>query len=189
MFDRLNEEEQRILLRLARQALTEAVNRQKSSQIDLKNLPPHLQERGATFVTLTKQGNLRGCIGTLEPYLPLAEDVCEHAIAAGLEDFRFPPVQASEIKEITIEISRLTPSQPLEYEGPVDLLDKLRPGLDGVVLVDGFHRATFLPQVWEKLPDKATFLEHLCQKMGVTADLWRRKKLQVLTYQVEEFHD
>jgi uncharacterized protein len=106
-----------------------------------------------------------------------------------MEDYRFPPVQASELKDIEIEISRLTIPQPLDYEGPVDLLDKLRPGVDGVILKDGFRRATFLPQVWEKLPDKAAFLTHLCQKMGAAADLWRRKKIEVLTYQVEEFHE
>ncbi len=189
MEDQLDDTERQILLRLARQAITAALNGQRSTPLDLENLPPRLKKRGATFVTLTRHGNLRGCIGALEPYLPLAEDVREHAIAAALEDFRFSPVQAAELDEIEIEISRLTQPQPLEYEGPVDLLDKLRLGIDGVILIDGFHRATFLPQVWEKLPEKSAFLEHLCQKMGAPADLWRRKKLTVLTYQVEEFHE
>lgn len=189
MDDPLDRSERQILLKIARQAITEAVKRENRTGFDLKSLPKRLQERGATFVTLTRRGNLRGCIGTLEPYLPLAEDVREHAVAAALEDYRFPPVQAVELDEINIEISRLTSPQPLIYEGPVDLLDKLRPGVDGVILIDGFQRATFLPQVWEKLPEKTTFLEHLCQKMGAQADLWRRKKLQVLIYQVEEFHE
>jgi uncharacterized protein len=189
MADNLTEEERRLLLGLARQSLTNAVNGQKPPQINLKNLSPQLQAHGATFVTLTRRGNLRGCIGSLEPYLPLAEDVCEHAVAAGLQDFRFSPVQPAELNEIRIEISRLTPPVALEYDGPVELLDKLRPGIDGVVLADGSHRATFLPQVWEKLPDKVAFLEHLCQKMGAPADLWRRKKLQISIYQVEEFHE
>lgn len=189
MEDQLDDTERQILLKLAREAITAALNGQRSTPLDLENLPPRLKKRGATFVTLTRHGNLRGCIGALEPYLPLAEDVREHAIAAALEDFRFSPVQAAELDEIEIEISRLTQPQPLEYEGPVDLLDKLRLGIDGVILIDGFHRATFLPQVWEKLPEKSAFLEHLCQKMGAPADLWRRKKLTVLTYQVEEFHE
>lgn len=189
MEDQLDDTERQILLKLAREAITAGLNGQRSTPLDLENLPPRLKKRGATFVTLTRHGNLRGCIGALEPYLPLAEDVREHAIAAALEDFRFSPVQAAELDEIEIEISRLTQPQPLEYEGPVDLLDKLRLGIDGVILIDGFHRATFLPQVWEKLPEKSAFLEHLCQKMGAPADLWRRKKLTVLTYQVEEFHE
>jgi len=189
MEDQLTEEEKKILLRLARQSLIEAVRDRQLSPLDLNNLPERLQMHGATFVTLTYRGALRGCIGALEPYLPLAEDVREHARAAALEDYRFPPVQQGELGDITIEISRLTIPQPLNYDGPVDLLEKLRSGIDGVILQDGFHRATFLPQVWEKLPDKATFLEHLCQKMGAQADVWRRKKLQIYIYQVEEFHE
>jgi uncharacterized protein len=189
MEDRLSDDEKYILLGLARQALLDAVNNCPLSPLDLNSLPESLQKPGASFVTLTWRGNLRGCIGALEPYVPLAEDVREHARAAALEDYRFPPVRPAEVEEILIEISRLTIPQPLQYEGPVDLLDKLQPGVDGVILVDGFHRATFLPQVWDKLPDKVTFLEHLCQKMGAPEDIWRRKKLQVSIYQVEEFHE
>jgi uncharacterized protein len=189
MEGRLTDEEKQLLLRLARQALLDAVNNRPRSLLDLNGLPESLQKPGATFVTLTWRDALRGCIGAIEPYLPLAEDVREHARAAALEDYRFPPVRPAEVEEIVIEISRLTIPKPLDYEGPVDLLDKIRPGIDGVILVDGFHRATFLPQVWDKLPDKVTFLEHLCQKMGAPADAWRRKKLQVSIYQVEEFHE
>jgi AmmeMemoRadiSam system protein A len=189
MEDRLTDEEKQILLRLARQALVEAVNNRRLRPLDLNDLPERLKEHGATFATLTWRGNLRGCIGALEPSLPLAEDVREHTRAAALEDYRFPPVQPAEAGEISIEISRLTIPQPLDYEGPVDLLEKLRPGIDGVILMDGHRRATFLPQVWEKLPDKVTFLEHLCQKMGSPPDIWRRRKLKVSIYQVEEFHE
>jgi uncharacterized protein len=189
MEDRLTNEEKQIILRLARQTLMDTVNKHPLGPIDLNNFPERLRMPGATFVTLTRRGALRGCIGALEPYLPLAEDVQEHTRAAALEDYRFPPVQPGEIEEISIEISRLTIPQPLDYEGPVDLLEKLRPGIDGVILIDGYHRATFLPQVWDKLPDKVSFLEHLCQKMGAPADTWRRKKLNISTYQVEEFHE
>ncbi len=128
-------------------------------------------------------------IKALEPYQPLAEDVREHAAAAALEDYRFPPVQPDEIDKLKIEISRLTVPSPLPYETPDDLLDKIRPGVDGVVIRDGFNRATFLPQVWEQLPTKEAFLSHLCRKMGAPDDLWKTKKLNVLTYQVEEFHE
>jgi AmmeMemoRadiSam system protein A len=115
--------------------------------------------------------------------------VREHAIAAALEDYRFPPVRPEEVPRIRIEISRLTAPIPLKYERSEDLLKMLRPGVDGVVLRDGLRRATFLPQVWEKLPDPREFLEHLCLKMGVDASTWRYHKLQVYTYQVEEFHE
>jgi AmmeMemoRadiSam system protein A len=187
--ERLSDEEKQILLRLAREAIEAAVNRRPLPPLDLNSLPPRLREPGVAFVTLTRRGQLRGCIGALEPYQPLAEDVREHAVAAALEDYRFPPVRPEELPEISIEISRLTPLQPLEYDSPEDLLRKLRPGVDGVVLRDGFRRATFLPQVWEKLPDPARFLDNLCLKMGAPRNLWRQKKLEVFTYQVEEFHE
>lgn len=185
----LTHEEKQILLQLAREAIREAVNRHKLVPLDLESLPPQLREPGAAFVTLTEFGELRGCIGTLEAYQPLAEDVREHAAAAALEDFRFPPVRPDEIDDLEIEISRLTEPWPLEYDNPLDLLHKLRPGIDGVVLKDEFRRATFLPQVWEKLPQPDQFLDHLCLKMGAQKSAWRVKKLKVLTYQVEEFRE
>lgn len=177
------------LLKLARQALEAGVRGQALPPLDLHALTPTLSQPGATFVTLTRHGELRGCVGALEPYLPLAEDVREHAIAAALQDYRFPPVQPSELGEIKIEVSRLTLPQELEYTTPEDLLARLRPGVDGVTLIDGRQRATFLPQVWDKLPDAEMFLAHLCQKMGASANLWRHKKLRVQIYQVEEFHE
>lgn len=189
MVDSLSPEEKKLLLELARQALVQGVNGVRLSPLDLESLPPALREPGATFVTLTIGGELRGCVGALEAYQPLAEDVREHAVAAALQDYRFPPVTPAEVDDIKIEISRLTPPQPLEYDSPQDLLKKLRPGVDGVILRDGPRRATFLPQVWEKLPDPAQFLSHLCAKMGVDGSLWRYKKLRVYTYQVEEFHE
>jgi AmmeMemoRadiSam system protein A len=189
MDDLLTPEERELLLRLARQAMQAAVCDQLLPPLDLKSLPPHLQEPGASFVTLTAHGELRGCIGRLEPDDPLAEDVRQHAVAAALQDYRFPPVQPEELPEIAIEISRLTMPKDLPYTTPQDLLQKLRPGVDGVILRDGFYRATFLPQVWEKLPDPATFLSHLCQKMGTPSNLWQRKKIKVQVYQVEEFHE
>ncbi|MBN1149410.1 MAG: AmmeMemoRadiSam system protein A [Anaerolineales bacterium] len=189
MQDQLTSDERAQLLELARQALVAAVHGQAMPKLDVQSLSPRLREPGATFVTLTRGGELRGCIGALEPALPLAEDVCEHAVAAALQDFRFPPVQPAELPEIEIEISRLTPAVDLDYDSPQELLSALRPGVDGVILRDGMCRATFLPQVWEKLPEPAMFLSHLCQKMGALPDLWRTRKLHVQVYQVEEFHE
>lgn len=189
MDDRLTLEERQQLLKLARQALEAAVHDRLLPPLDLESLSPALQQLGASFVTLTRQGDLRGCIGALEPYLPLAEDVREHALAAATQDYRFPPVRPDELNSIHIEISRLTLPRPLEYSDAQDLLNRLRPGIDGVILRDGMRRATFLPQVWEKLPEPSVFLSHLCQKMGAPAGLWRSKHLQVEIYQVEEFHE
>jgi AmmeMemoRadiSam system protein A len=187
--DALTEEEKQTLLRLAREALTQGVNGRQLLPLDLSTLTQHLRENGASFVTLTEQGELRGCIGTLEPYQPLAEDVREHAVAAAINDYRFPPVRSQEVSHIQIEISRLTLPNELIYQDPQELLKRLRPNIDGVVLRDGIRRATFLPQVWEKLPDPELFLTYLCQKMGMNGDRWRKRPLQVFTYQVEEFHE
>ncbi len=189
MNEKLSVEEQKTLLCLAREAMEHAVRGETLSPLDLSSLTPLLREPGASFVTLTIGGQLRGCIGTLEAYQPLAEDVREHAVAAALQDPRFPPVREDELSRIQVEVSRLTRPLPLDYKDASDLLSKLRPGVDGVVLRDGFRRATFLPQVWEKIPDPAEFLDNLCYKMGASPDLWRRKRLDVLTYQVEEFHE
>jgi len=185
----LTEDERRYLLSLARRALENGVRGEPPPALQPEELTDSLRQMGASFVTLTRRGMLRGCVGALEPYQGLAEDVREHAVAAALEDYRFPPVVDEELPEISIEISRLTVPKPLEYENAQDLLSKLRPGVDGVVLRDGNRRATFLPQVWKKIPQVADFLGQLCQKMGAAADLWKRKKLEVLVYQVEEFEE
>ena len=182
----LSPEECSILIKQARRAIGDVVCTGQFQHLDLDAYPESLREPGATFVTLTRRRKLRGCVGTLEAILPLIEDVCEHAAAAAVRDYRFPPVRPEELPEIEIEISRLTQPQPLDYRCPEDLLALLRPGIDGVILHDGFARATFLPQVWEKLPDPISFLSYLCQKMGSEPLLWQAKKLQVFTYQVEE---
>jgi len=189
MPDCLSSDEKKNLLMLARQTLMLAVNNKPIPPIDLTCLTPLLQQNGASFVTLTEEGELRGCVGALEPTMPLAEDVRYHAVAAALQDYRFPPVRPAEVSRIVIEISRLTLPQPLLYKGPQDLITRLHPNIDGVIINDGYRRATFLPQVWEKLPNPRAFLAHLCQKMGAASDLWERRELQVLTYQVEEFHE
>ena len=189
MGEKLTAAEKRTLLRLARQALETGVRGGTLPRLDESSLTPALRAEGASFVTLTVHGNLRGCIGALDSYQPLAEDVREHAVAAALEDHRFPTVLESELEDIEIEVSRLTVPVLLKYADAGDLLAKLHPGLDGVILRDGFHRATFLPQVWEKIPDPLEFLANLCYKMGVAPDTWKRKHLEVLIYQVEEFHE
>ena len=191
MTDQLTDGEKQILLRLAREAMEHGVlgRTLRVPPLDKNSLTPILLENGASFVTLSLHDNLRGCIGALEAYQPLAEDVREHTIAAALEDPRFPPVEESELSRIKLEVSRLTAPHSLEYSSSEDLLAKLNPHVDGVILKDDRRRATFLPQVWEKIPNQADFLNHLCQKMGAGPNSWRDKKLQVFVYQVEEFHE
>jgi len=189
MSDKLNQAEQEILLKIAREALEKSVQGKPLPKVKLNVLPPALQNDGASFVTLTKSARLRGCIGALQPYQPLAIDVQEHAVAAALQDFRFPNVKPTELELINIEVSVLSPKKPIRYEGPQDLVNQLRPNIDGVVLQDGLRKATFLPQVWEKIADPELFLSQLCVKMGAPGDLWRNKPLQVYTYQVQEFHE
>jgi len=190
MDNNLSPEEQQTLLRLAREAMTRGVKGEKMPPLEISLLSARLREQGASFITLTVRGELRGCVGALEPYQSLAEDVREHAVAAALEDPRFHPVRERELSGIRVEVSRLTRPNPLAYKDADDLLSKLRPHVDGVILRDGTHRrVTFLPQVWEKIPDPAEFLNHLCQKMGLSENLWRSKYLDVFIYQVEEFHE
>ncbi len=185
----LTQEEKDYLLTLARHAMTTAVIGKMRMHVEDSEVPAGLRQKGASFVTLTIAGELRGCIGSLEAYQPLYQDVQQHAVEAALEDYRFQPVTEEELPLISIEISRLTAPEPLPYTSPTSLTGLLRPNQDGVILRDGARRATFLPQVWEQLPQPAMFLSHLCQKMGASPDLWRQKLLEVSIYQVEEFSE
>jgi len=189
MEEPLTSEEKNILLRMARESIERGVRGRDLLPLDESTLTPRLCEDGASFVTLTLDGELRGCIGALEPYQSLAEDVREHTVAAALEDPRFPPVSEHELSRIRIEVSRLTRPVQLEYRDTSDLLSRLRPHVDGVILRDDVRRSTFLPQVWEAIPDPAEFLNNLCYKLGADPHLWRSKHLDVFVYQVEEFHE
>jgi AmmeMemoRadiSam system protein A len=185
----LSEIDKKKLLKIARESIIDAVNGQPLQKIVINAMSKNLQLDGASFVTLTINGKLRGCIGALEAYQPLALDVQEHAAAAALEDYRFPPVSGEEIPLLKIEISWLTPTRRLDYSDSKDLINKLRPGIDGVLIKDGSRRATFLPQVWEQLSNCEDFLSHLCSKMGAQPDLWQQRHLEVFIYQVKEFKE
>jgi AmmeMemoRadiSam system protein A len=140
-------------------------------------------------VTLTTGGALRGCIGGLYPTVPLVEDVQLHAYAAAREDPRFPPVAPEELPLIRIEISVLSAPEALKFAGPEDLLRRLRPEIDGVIVQAGWKRATFLPQVWEKIPSPQMFLDLLCEKAGLPSHAWSTSRIEVFTYQVEKFEE
>lgn len=189
MTSHLTDQEQAQLLALARETIRRALGRETLPTPALPTLAPALQEPGACFVTLTREGELRGCVGSIEASQPLALDVRDRAYAAAFEDPRFPPLGKEELEGIEIEISRLTRPERLEYRSPEELPRLLRPGIDGVILRQGFRRATFLPQVWEKLPQPEEFLGRLCQKMGLPAEAWRESPFEVETYQVEMFSE
>ena len=177
------------LVKLARHAIESFLTTGVAPKLDLSTIPEKLKQKQGCFVTLTERGQLRGCIGSILPQEPLCNAVISRAIAAATEDPRFPPVTASELNDLHIEVSILTVPEPLEYKDAEDLLKKLKPGVSGVVLKDGLHQATFLPQVWKQLPEPAEFLSHLSQKSGLTPNIWRKEHLSIETYQVVAFEE
>jgi hypothetical protein len=133
---------------------------------------PELSHPAASFVTLTQQGRLRGCIGSLEATRPLATDVADNAVAAAFRDTRFTPLTSAESALTRVEVSLLSPSEALEFADEADAIARLCPGVDGLVLRHSGRRATFLPQVWETLPDPRQFVAQLKLKAGLPADFW-----------------
>ncbi len=187
--ENLSAAERQFLLDLARKTLTSVAAGGSLPEVAAKDVPPKLTEKKACFVTLTKSGALRGCIGHLVAMEPLYQAVAENARNAALRDPRFPPVGSDELGEVKIEISVLTDPQPLSFNSPDDLLSKLHPNEDGVLLQIGPRTATFLPQVWAQIPDKVDFLGHLSQKAGCEPSAWRGKDVSVSIYHVECFEE
>ena len=180
-----------LLVKLARQTISRKLGRDIPSSESLEAALAsdiYRQQRG-TFVTLKKSGQLRGCIGSLAAYEPLAEGVRRNAVNAAFHDPRFRALSIDELDEVQVEISILTDPKPLAYEDSEDLIKKLRVHVDGVILRKGSASATFLPQVWEQLPDPRQFLSHLCQKAGLAKDAWITSKPDISTYQVEYFEE
>jgi AmmeMemoRadiSam system protein A len=175
----------RVLLRIARESLVEALG----IGIAADYREPWLQEPGATFVTLTRWGELRGCVGSVRAYRPLFDDVWLNARASAFHDTRFAPVEREELAEIAIEVSRLSPPVPLPpFASEEEAAVALRPGVDGIILEAGSHRATFLPQVWEQLPDPMEFLAHLKRKAGLAPGFWS-PDVQLLRYSVMKWEE
>ncbi len=185
--------DRKFMLELARKTVTNAADRglaePRPPAPEVKDAPAKLAQKRACFVTLTKGGVLRGCIGNLLPQAPLYQAIMENARGAALRDPRFPPVSADEVNDLRIEISVLSEPQPLQFSSPADLLGKLKAHEDGVLLKIGGRMATFLPQVWAQLPEKADFLDHLAQKAGCERDAWRGNDVSVSIYHVECFEE
>jgi AmmeMemoRadiSam system protein B/AmmeMemoRadiSam system protein A len=182
-----DEHQGQALVRLARQTIAEKLGKSsiKADPEDLKETA--FQARRGTFVTLTIDKQLRGCIGNLDSSESILAGIKRNAINAAFHDPRFPPLKAAELDRVDIEVSILTEPYPLEYRDSKDLLAKLRVNVDGVILRKGTASATFLPQVWKQLPRPEEFLSHLCMKAGLSADTWRKSHPEILIYQVQYF--
>lgn len=177
---------QQQLLRVARQSIAYTLDNGREFMLRAADFSDELQQRRATFVTLTIQGQLRGCIGTLEAYRPLVEDVAGNACAAAFQDPRFAPLARPELERIVIHVSVLSPSEPMTFSSEDDLVRQLRPGIDGLIIQQGSRRSTFLPSVWEQLPDPAKFLLHLKHKAGIGST---HGDLQAWRYTTESFSE
>jgi len=160
------------LLRLARQSIEHGLAHREPLPVDCGVLPGVLAEPAATFTTLRVDGQLRGCCGTLEAVRPLAEDVAYSAYRAAFRDVRFDPVGMHEVDAIRLEVSVLSPLESIPVSGEADLLQQLTPGIDGLVVIADGRRATFLPKVWEMLPEPQQFLAGLKAKCGLAEDYW-----------------
>ena len=185
----LTEAEGEYLLLEARKTIQNRLSGKKDIPRETKETPAVFNERRGTFVTLTLRGNLRGCIGHIIPQESLMEGIRENAINAAFRDPRFQPLTGDEWKNVQVEISILTEPKPLAYTDGKDLLDKLKSGIDGVIIKKGVRQSTFLPQVWDQLPDKKAFLGHLCLKAGLGENAWENGDLEVSTYQVQAFEE
>lgn len=187
--DSLNPEERAVLLRLARETIESTAGGRELPDFQLDELPPALRRVASSFVTISKHGQLRGCIGAIKAQTSLARDVQIHAAAAASRDPRFSPLNLQELDDIEIEISVLSEPQLLSYDTPQDLLAKIQPGQDGVILEVEDHRATFLPQVWTRVQTPEDFISLLCQKAHLPTDYWLHNHLDIKTYRVESFHE
>ena len=181
------------LVKLARKTISERLGRKLSgSDSDaLEGLlkDDKFKDQCGTFVTLNIGGQLRGCIGNLTPVESIYDGVKRNAINAAFHDHRFPSLTMAELDAIDVEVSILTELVLLEYENGEELISKLKPNVDGVIIQKGASRATFLPQVWEQLPEPEEFMSHLCAKAGLANDTWQTTKMEVLTYQVQYFEE
>ena len=181
-----NKQQRQQLHDIAYDSIKSGLANDKALDVDLNKLDATLQSKRATFVTLSKHGELRGCIGMLEPIRPLAEDVAKNAYAAAFSDHRFQPLKQNELEQLDIHISILGTPEKMSFDSEEDLIKQLRPGIDGLIMEEGQLRGTFLPSVWQSLPDRHDFLNHLKMKSGLANNYWS-DSIQIHRYSVEEF--
>ncbi len=190
----LNQQDKSTLLEVARMSITHGFETGQEPTINTQDYSPALQQIACAFVTLHLNGTLRGCIGSLQATKPLVADVAEHAFAAAFRDPRFPPLSASEIDGLHLSISIIGAPQAMDVIDEKDLIRQLKIHEDGLILSlnndrgDILKQATFLPSVWEQLPDKTRFLQHLKQKAGLDAKFWS-DHLRFQRYSVLELHE
>jgi len=176
------------LLDTARRSIGHGLAKGQPLPVDPQQFGLPLNAAGASFVTLHIGEALRGCIGSLQAHRPLICDVAENAFAAAFRDPRFPPLREDELKSVKLDISVLSQAERVVFDSEQDLLNRIRPGVDGLILKDGNYRGTFLPSVWESLPDAGQFLTHLKLKAGLPSDHWS-DTLEVWRYTTECFGD
>jgi AmmeMemoRadiSam system protein A len=181
-------QDQKTLLEIARQSILHGLSTGRALPVKATDFSDSLTKKRASFVTLKKNGQLRGCIGMLEAACPVVEDISKNAFSAAFRDSRFDPVSVDEIDDLSIHLSILTTPQPIEFTTEQDLLGKIRPHVDGLILVQGIHRGTFLPAVWESLPDPKSFLDNLKLKAGLEKNHWS-DQIKVYCYQTESIEE
>jgi uncharacterized protein len=183
---KLSSEDQNTALRIAKESILHGLQNGTALKVITSNYSQDLQQTLASFVTLLKNGQLRGCIGTLEAHQPLIDDIAEHAFAAAFNDPRFPALSENEIDDLSIEISVLSKPEEITFQNEEDLLNQIRPNIDGLILEHNFNRGTFLPSVWEQLPDKKDFLNHLKTKAGLATNWWHND-VKISRYETTKF--
>ncbi|MEM5777251.1 MAG: AmmeMemoRadiSam system protein A [Candidatus Aenigmatarchaeota archaeon] len=176
--------DKKFLLSLARKSIEYFMEKRELMHVDQEKINDKLKKKKGVFVTLEKGDMLRGCIGNIHPVESLYLCVIKNAVAAAFYDPRFYSLQQDELKDVKIEISILTEPKKIEYKNFDDLLKKIKVGKDGLIIKLGNRSATFLPQVWEKLPKKELFLSELCLKAGLKSDEWKKGKIEVYKYNV-----
>lgn len=181
-----NENQRTTLLQLAHDAILYGIQNGQSLSVNPNDYDNSLSEPRACFVTLHLNGQLRGCIGSLEAYRSLIDDIAHNAFAAAFQDPRFSPLTESEFNDVKIDLSILTPPAEMTFSSEDDLLEQMRPGIDGLIIEDMGRRGTFLPSVWEQLPEKEQFLQHLKLKAGLSPSHWS-DSLTMSRYETESF--
>ena len=181
----LSEQDKQTLIDLAWQSIRHGLETGRPL-LELGPVPAVLMNPGASFVTLESNGDLRGCIGSLQAHWPLADDVVHNAYSAAFRDSRFMPLQVHELSGLSLQVSVLTEPTDVLFRDEADLLQQLVPGEDGIILEDGYHRATFLPQVWDQLPQPELFMAHLKSKAGLSSNYWS-DAMRIQRYHVEKF--